>query len=103
MSVSAIKRSVLVSNLNCDLKMTPAIERCGKVQVYKGFIMRVWQSSYLFLRKVSAIKRFHCIHKCNLFQINWGKSVTFIHELPKSIHEKKFWTRKTPTRKISDP
>ena len=28
MSVPAIKRSVLVSNLNCDLEMTPAIERC---------------------------------------------------------------------------
>ena len=81
---------------------------------------------------MSAIRRFHCIPECNLFQIKWGGGCNlfilvpqlYFHELLRTIPKKKnldlqnaykkeIWTHEIPTtknfgltkypQKISDP
>ena len=71
---------------------------------------------------MSAIRRCHCIVKCNWFRINCGRSAAFIYFYPSLIysrvtyeitsrkkfsprnkHEKKSWIHEIPKKRNSEP
>ena len=104
---------VVISNLvpRVILKILPS-SQSEKMRRGRDCVISSIPEESVRYREVSAIRRFHCILKCNLFRINWGRSVAFIYCYSSPIHprfthkifpRKTFWNHKIPTRKDIGP